>query len=97
MQINITGHHVEITDAIKNHIKDKLVKIEHHFNHVIDIKVILEVSKNVQKAEATIHLSGANLFAKVKSSDMYVSIDRLINKLDKQIIKHKEKIQDHRH
>ncbi len=96
MQLHISGHHLDITSAIKNHTNEKLSKIKHHFDNVINVNMILEVQKDVQKAEATIHLSGADLFAKAQSSDMYVSIDQLINKLDSQIIKHKEKLHNHR-
>ena len=96
MQLNISGHHLDITPALKQHTNQKLSKIKHHFDNVMNVNMILEVQKDVQKAEATIHLSGADLFAKAQSSDMYVSIDQLINKLDSQIIKHKEKLHNHR-
>jgi putative sigma-54 modulation protein len=96
MQLHISGHHLDITSAIKQHTTEKLSKIKHHFDNVMNVNMILEVQKDVQKAEATIHLSGADLFAKAQSSDMYVSIDQLINKLDSQIIKHKEKLHNHR-
>ena len=96
MQLNISGHHLDITEAIKQHSTEKLSKIKHHFDHVININMILEVEKGVQKAEATIHVSGADLFAKAQSSDMYSSIDQMVNKLDSQIRKHKEKLNDHR-
>jgi putative sigma-54 modulation protein len=96
MQLHISGHHLDITSAIKQHTNEKLSKIKHHFDNVMNVNMILEVQKDVQKAEATIHLSGADLFAKAQSTDMYVSIDQLINKLDSQIIKHKEKLHNHR-
>ena len=96
MQLHISGHHLDITSAIKHHTNEKLSKIKHHFDNVMNVNMILEVQKDVQKAEATIHLSGADLFAKAQSTDMYVSIDQLINKLDSQIIKHKEKLHNHR-
>jgi len=96
MQLHISGHHLDITSAIKQHTTEKLSKIKHHFDNVMNVNMILEVQKDVQKAEATIHLSGADLFAKAQSTDMYVSIDQLINKLDSQIIKHKEKLHNHR-
>ena len=96
MQLHISGHHLDITQAIKQHTNEKLSKIKHHFDNVMNVNMILEVQKDVQKAEATIHLSGADLFAKAQSTDMYVSIDQLINKLDSQIIKHKEKLHNHR-
>jgi len=96
MQLSISGHHLDITEAIKQHSIEKLSKIKHHFNHLININMILEVEKDVQKAEATIHVSGADLFAKAESDNLYVSIDQMVNKLDSQIKKHKEKLNDHR-
>ncbi len=96
MQISITGHHIDVTDAMKQSVEDKIGKLKRHFDHVMDIHVILTVEKLEQKAEATVHLSGANLFAEDTQEDMYVAIDHMVSKLDRQIIKHKEKIQSHR-
>ena len=96
MQLNLSGHHLDITSSIRQHTSDKLIKIKHHFDNVMNVNMILEVQKDLQKAEATIHVSGADLFAKAQSNDMYVSIDQLINKLDSQIIKHKEKLHNYR-
>ena len=96
MQLNLSGHHLDITSSIRQHTSDKLTKIQHHFGNIMNVNMTLEVQKDLQKAEATIHVSGADLFAKAQSSDMYVSIDQLINKLDSQIIKHKEKLHNHR-
>jgi len=96
MQLSISGHHLDITEAIKQHSIEKLSKIKHHFDHLININMILGVDKDVQKAEATIHVSGADLFAKAESDNLYVSIDQMVNKLDSQIKKHKEKLNDHR-
>ncbi len=96
MQLNISCHHFELTDAIKQHAQSKLEKIKHHFDQVININMILSLDKNLQKAEATIHISGADIFAKADSNDMYLSINKLISKLDTQIIKHKNKINTHR-
>lgn len=96
MQLSISGHHLDITEAIKQHSIEKLSKIKHHFDHLININMILEVEKGVQRAEATIHVSGADLFAKAESDNLYVSIDQMVNKLDSQIRKHKEKLNDHR-
>ncbi len=95
MQINITGHHVDITEALRNYTSEKMAKLERHFDHVTNVHVILSVEKKAQKAEATVHVSGADLFAQHQTEDMYASIDGLIDKLDRQIIKHKEKISDH--
>jgi len=95
MQINITGHHIEITDALRDYVTEKMQKLTRHFDHVTNVHVILTVEKQGQKAEATVHASGADLFAQHQTDDMYASIDGLIDKLDRQIIKHKEKIGSH--
>jgi len=92
MQIKITGHHVEVSDALRNYVNEKFQRLERHFEHVIDTHVILSVEKLVQKAEATVHVNGANLFAEQEHSDLYAAIDGLIDKLDRQTIKHKEKL-----
>lgn len=96
MQINITGHHVEVTDALRDYVTEKMNKLERHFDHVTNVHVILTVEKQNQKAEATVHVAGTDLFAQHDTDDMYASIDGLIDKLDRQIIKHKEKIGDHK-
>ena len=95
MQINITGHHVDITEALRTYTTEKMEKLERHFDHVTNVHVILSVEKKSQKAEATVHVSGADLFAQHQTEDMYASLDGLIDKLDRQIIKHKEKISNH--
>lgn len=95
MQINITGHHIDVTDALRSYVSEKLEKLERHFDHVTNVHVILTVEKQQQKAEANVHVSGADLFAQHDSDDMYASIDGLVDKLDRQIVKHKEKIGDH--
>jgi putative sigma-54 modulation protein len=96
MQLNISGHHLDITSAIRQHSEEKLAKIKHHFDDVININMILGIEKDTQKAEATVHVSGADLFAKAESDNMYTSIDQMVSKLDAQIIKHKEKLNNHR-
>ena len=96
MQVSVTGRHVEVTEAMKQHVEDKIGKIKRHFDHVTDIHVILTVEKLEQKAEATVQISGAKLFADDVQEDMYAAIDNMVDKLDRQIIKHKEKIQSHR-
>lgn len=95
MQINITGHHVEITDALKNYVTEKMQKLTRHFDHVTIAHTILSVEKQGQKAEATVHASGKDLFAEHTGDNMYAYIDGLVDKLDRQIIKHKEKIGSH--
>lgn len=95
MQLNITGHHVEITDAIRDYINEKLQRIERHFENVTDVHFILTVEKLEHKAEATLHVSGNTLHAHAVEQDMYAAIDSLTDKLDRQVRKHKEKITDH--
>lgn len=96
MQLNITGHHVEITDALRGYVTDKLSRLERHFDHVTNVHVVLSVEKQRQKAEATIHITGNELFADAVDEDMYAAIDALADKLDRQIKKHKEKVTHHR-
>lgn len=96
MKINVSCHHLDLTDPIKQYVEEKMQKIKHHFDNVIIINVILEVEKNIQIAEGKVHVSGVNIFSKVENSDMYLAIDKMVNKLDAQIIKHKEKITSHR-
>ncbi|PPC90288.1 MAG: ribosomal subunit interface protein [Methylobacter sp.] len=96
MQISITGHHLEVTDSLKTYVDTKFEKLVRHFDHVTDVHVILSVEKLVQKAEATLQVNGAKLFAEDHQEDMYASIDNLVDKLDRQIIKHKEKTGSHR-
>jgi putative sigma-54 modulation protein len=96
MQISITGHHLEVTDSLKTYVESKFQKLERHFDHVTDVHVILGVEKLNQKAEATVQISGAKLFAEDHQEDMYAAIDNLVDKLDRQVKKHKEKISNHR-
>lgn len=95
MQINLTGHHIEITDSLRNYVDTKFSKLERHFDHISNVHVILNVEKLNQKAEATVHLSGAEVFASSEDSDMYAAIDSMVDKLDRQVIKHKEKLKKH--
>lgn len=95
MHINVTGHHVDLTEALHNYVNSKFEKLERHFDNITDIHVILTVEKDRQKAESTVHVSGGNLFADAESTNMYAAIDDLIDKLDRQIKKHKEKLTDH--
>lgn len=95
MQINLTGHHVDLTQALRDYVNDKFERLERHFDNVIDVHVILTVEKLQQKAEATMLVSGNNLFADATNQDMYAAIDALVDKLDRQVVKHKEKLKDH--
>ncbi|MDO9310347.1 MAG: ribosome-associated translation inhibitor RaiA [Nitrosomonas sp.] len=91
MNLKLTGNHVEITDAMREYVISKIGKITRHFDHVIDVSVILSVEKLKQKAEANVHVRGKDIFVETDSEDMYASIDSLVDKLDRQILKHKEK------
>jgi len=96
MQVSITGHHVDVTDSLKTHVEEKISILERHFDHVVDVHVILTVEKLQHKAEATVQISGAKLFAEDVQEDMYAAIDNMVDKLDRQIVKFKEKNQNHR-
>jgi len=95
MQLNLSGHHVDITPALRDYVNNKLGRLERYFDHVTNVHVILSVEKLVQKAEAKLHVSKANLFAVSENEDMYAAIDALADKLERQIKKHKEKMKDH--
>lgn len=95
MNLHLTGHHLEITPALREYVHSKLERITNHFDHVIDVKVTLTVEKLVQKAEATIHVPGNDLHAECSNDDMYSAIDLLADKLDRQVLKVKEKFADH--
>lgn len=96
MQINFTGHNVDITPALRAYTEEKLNKLERHFDHITSIHVVFDVEKLNQIVEASIMIAKGELHARSESEDMYASIDSLIDKLDRQLIKHKEKIRDHR-
>lgn len=91
MQITVSGHHVEVTPALRDYVTSKLGKLQRHFDNITNSTVTLTVEKLVQKAEATVHVAGADLFAVSEDQDMYAAIDSLADKLDRQLIKHKEK------
>jgi putative sigma-54 modulation protein len=95
MQLNLSGQHIEITDSLRDHVKKKFEKLTRHFDHMTNVHVVLSVEKLRQKAEATVHVSGADLFASDEHENMYSAIENLVSKLDRQIIKHKDKLTDH--
>jgi putative sigma-54 modulation protein len=95
MQLHLTGHHVDITDPLRDYVNEKIERLERHFDHVIDVHVILEVEKLRHKAEGNLLLSGNRIHAEAVEEDMYAAIDGLIDKLDRQVVKHKEKVKDH--
>ncbi len=95
MQLDITGHHIDVTPLLNNYIKEKVTRLKRHYDQVLNIHVILEVQKHSNKAEASINVSGNHIFANAMGHDMYAAIDALADKLDRQILKHKEKLQSH--
>lgn len=95
MQLNLSGQHLEITPALRTYVSSKMERLERHFDNVTNLHVVLSVEKLRQKAEATLHVSGNKLFADAEHEDMYAAIDALVDKLDRQIKKHKEKTKDH--
>ncbi|MEN8213647.1 MAG: ribosome hibernation promoting factor [Pseudomonadota bacterium] len=96
MQVNLTGRHMDITDSIRNYVTSKFTKLERHFDNVTRVNVILSVEKQRQMAEANFHVSGQDIYADTENEDMYAAIDGLIDKLDRQLMKYKEKLQNHR-
>ena len=96
MNLHLTGHQLEITPAMRDYVTNKLGRITRHFDHVIDVRVILSVEKLEQKIEASVHLSGKDIFVESHDADMYAAIDNLADKLDRQILRHKEKNFEHR-
>ena len=97
MQINVSGHHVEVTDSLRSYVNTKLDRLERHFDKIIHMNVILSVEKQRQKAESTIRISGGEVYADAESEDLYAAIDMLADKLDRQLLKQKEKQNDKKH
>ncbi len=93
MNLHLTGHHVEITSAIREYVTGKLARINRHFDHVIDVNVIMTVEKLDRKIEANVHLSGKDIHVHANNADMYAAIDGLIDKLDRLVLRHKERFQ----
>ena len=97
MQLNVSGHHLEVTDSLRNYVSIKLERLERHFDRITKMNVILSVEKQRQKAESTIQVSGGEIYADAEHDDLYAAIDMLADKLDRQIIKKKEKTHDRKH
>ena len=101
MNLTISGHHLEVTPALRNYVTTKLDRIIRHFDQVVDVKVLLTVEKQKEKerrqrAECNIHVKGSDLFAESSHHDLYAAVDELVDKLDRQVKKHKERLTDHR-
>jgi putative sigma-54 modulation protein len=97
MNLHLTGHHVDITPPIRQYVSSKLERITHHFDHLIEVNVILSVEKLLHRIEANVHLRGKDIFCENADADMYAAIDGLVDKLDRTMIKHKEKSLERRH
>jgi putative sigma-54 modulation protein len=97
MNLNLSGHHLEITPAIRAYVTTKLVRLTRHFDHVIDVNVVLSVDKLRQQVTANLHVRGKDIHAECIEPDMYAAIDALADKLDRQVLKHKEKRNGQRH
>ena len=96
MNLNLTGHQLDITPAIRDYVVSKLERVTRHFDHVIDVTVVLSVTKLQHFIEANVHIPGQDLHAEAVEDDMYAAIDALADKLDRQVLKHKEKRNGHR-
>ena len=97
MNLNLTGHHLDITPALRDYVVAKLDRVTRHFDHVIDVNVVLSVDKLQHRVEVNLHTRGKDIHVEAVEPDMYAAIDALIDKLDRQVLKHKEKRETHRH
>jgi putative sigma-54 modulation protein len=102
MNLTISGHHLEVTPALRNYVTTKLDRITRHFDQVVDVKVLLTVEKQKEKerrqrAECNIHVKGSDMFAESSHADLYAAVDELVDKLDRQVVRHKTRLQSHHH
>jgi putative sigma-54 modulation protein len=102
MNLTISGHHLEVTPALREYVVNKLDRVTRHFDQVVDINVLLTVEKlkekeRRQKAEVNLHVKGRDIFVEHASDDLYAAIDQLVDKLDRQVCRHKDRVQDHHH
>ncbi|RZI78868.1 MAG: ribosome-associated translation inhibitor RaiA [Rubrivivax sp.] len=102
MNLTISGHHLEVTPALRDYVTTKLDKITRHYDKVVDVKVILTVEKQKEKerrqrAECNIHVKGNDMYAQSAHEDLYAAVDDLVAKLDRQVVRHKDRIQSHQH
>ena len=96
MNLSVSGHHLDVTPAIRSYVESKIARIKRHFDHVIDAHVILTANKLVQKAEVTIHVRGKDLHCESEEADLYAAIDLLADKLDRQVLRYKDKLYEKR-
>lgn len=102
MNLTISGHHLEVTPALRDYVTSKLDRVIRHFDRVVDVKVLLSVEKQREKekrqrAECSIHVKGNELFAASAHEDLYAAVDDLVDKMDRQVVRHKNKVQEHHH
>jgi putative sigma-54 modulation protein len=102
MNLTISGHHLEVTPALRDYVVNKLDRVTRHFDQVVDINVLLSVEKlkekeRRQKAEVTLHVKGRDIFVEHCCEDLYAAVDQLMDKLDRQVCRHKDRTQDHHH
>ena len=96
MNLSVSGHHLEVTAALRSYVQSKIGRVTRHFDHVIDAHVILTADKLKQKAEVTLHVPGKDLHCESEEGDLYAAIDTLADKLDRQVLKYKDKLHDKR-
>ena len=96
MNLSVSGHHLEVTPALRTYVESKIARVKRHFDHVIDAHVILTVDKLRQKAEVTLHVAGKDLHCESEEDDLYAAIDLLADKLDRQVLRYKDKLYDKR-
>lgn len=102
MNLTISGHHLEVTPALREYVRTKLDRVTRHFDQVVDINVLLRVEKQKekerrQKAEVNLHVKGRDIYVEQSHEDLYAAIDQLMDKLDRQVCRHKDKVQEHHH
>jgi putative sigma-54 modulation protein len=102
MNLTISGHHLEVTPALRNYVTSKLDRITRHFDQVVDVKVLLSIENQKEKerrqrAECNIHVKGNDMFAESSHSDLYAAVDELMDKMDRQVVRHKDRVQNHQH
>jgi putative sigma-54 modulation protein len=102
MNLTISGHHLEVTPALREYVLTKLDRVTRHFDQVVDVNVLLSVERKKEKerrqtAEVTLHVKGRDIFCEQSHEDLYAAIDQLMDKLDRQVVRHKDRVQDHHH
>ena len=102
MNLTISGHHLEVTPSLRSYVTSKLDRIVRHFDQVVDVKVLLTVEKQKEKegrqrAECNIHVKGTDMFAESSHAALYAAVDELVDKLDRQVVRHKTRLQEHHH